>query len=52
MLVTTTAVTSSLNLFTLKTEEIGFSETSVLTRATQHHILEDGILLSGCLVDS
>jgi hypothetical protein len=43
---TSLAVTSGLLILsTLKMEAIDFSETSVLTRATQHHIPENGILL-------
>jgi hypothetical protein len=35
----------SLNPFTLMMEAVLFSETSVITRATQRHIPEDGILM-------
>jgi hypothetical protein len=45
-LVTVTVVSSSLILSTLMTEAIRSSETSVLTRATQRHIAEDGVLHS------
>jgi hypothetical protein len=43
---TTNVIPSSLILFTLIMEAIRSSETSVLTRATLHHISEDGILHS------
>jgi hypothetical protein len=43
---TAKAVPSSLILSTLKMEAIRSSETLVLRRPTQHHILEDGILQS------
>jgi hypothetical protein len=46
LLVTANAVSSSLILFALMTEAIRSSETSVLTRATWHHIPEEGIFLS------
>jgi hypothetical protein len=38
-------IPNSLILFTLMKQAM-FSETSVLTRATRHHVLEDGILHS------
>jgi hypothetical protein len=49
MLVTVTRVTAdvvpySLIIFTLKMEAIRSSEESILTRATRHHIPEDGSL--------
>jgi hypothetical protein len=46
LLVTADVVTMSLILSTLIMEAIRSSETSVLTRATQRHIPEDGILHS------
>jgi hypothetical protein len=44
-LLVTADVPSSLILFTLMKDAIRYSETSVLTRATRRHNLEDGILL-------
>jgi hypothetical protein len=44
MLVTANNVPSSLILATLTMEAIHSRETSVLTRATRHHIPEDSIL--------
>jgi hypothetical protein len=44
LLVTAKTVLSSLILFTLIMEVIRCPETSVLTRATRHHIPEDGVL--------
>jgi hypothetical protein len=46
LLVTANVVPSALTLFTLMMEAIHSSETSVLTRAAQRHISEDGILLN------
>jgi hypothetical protein len=46
MLVTAKVVASSLILLTLTMEEICFSDTSVLTKATRHHIPEDESLRS------
>jgi hypothetical protein len=46
VLLVTADVPSSLILFTLMMETICYSETSVLTRATQCHIPEHGILHS------
>jgi hypothetical protein len=45
LLVTANVVPTSLILFTLKTEEILSSETSVLARTTRRKIPDDGILL-------
>jgi hypothetical protein len=44
LLVTANFVSSSLIISTLMMKAIRSSETSVLTRAIQHHIPEDGIL--------
>jgi hypothetical protein len=46
LLITASAVLTSLIHFTLMTKAIQSSETSVLTRATRRHIAEDGILHS------
>jgi hypothetical protein len=47
-LVTANVVLSSLTISTLMMEEIPPSETSVITRSTQRHIPEDGILQNLC----
>jgi hypothetical protein len=44
LLVTDNVVLNSLIISTLTMETIPFSQTSVLTRATQRHISDDGIL--------
>jgi hypothetical protein len=44
LLVTPNVVPSSLILFTHMMEAIPASETSVLTKVTQRHIPEDGVL--------
>jgi hypothetical protein len=44
LLVTANVVTSSPFLVTLMMQELLFSESSVLTRATQHNIPEDGFI--------
>jgi hypothetical protein len=44
LLVTVNVVSSSLIPFTLMIEVICFFEMSILTRATRHHVPEDGIL--------
>jgi hypothetical protein len=44
LLVTANVVPSSLILLNLMMEETCLPETAALTRATQHHIPEDGIL--------
>jgi hypothetical protein len=46
LLVTANVVPSLMILFTLMMKAISFSETSVLTRATRHHIPEYGFLHS------
>jgi hypothetical protein len=46
LLVTVNVAPSSPILVTLMMKAIRFPETSVVTRATQHHISEDGILLA------
>jgi hypothetical protein len=46
LLVTANVVSSSLIIIILIVEETCSTETSILTRAVQRHILEDGILHS------
>jgi hypothetical protein len=46
LLVTANVVPSSLISFSLMMDVMSSSETSVLTRAKQHHIIRDGILHS------
>jgi hypothetical protein len=45
-IITARVVSNSLILLTLMTEAIRSSETFLLTRASRHHIAEDGILHS------
>jgi hypothetical protein len=48
LLVTANVLPYSLNIFTLMTETIRSSDTSILTRSAQRYIPEDAILHSHC----